>query len=184
MFGDIRTYTRTCIHSVTHINPPSSLNPNFHRVFIQYLIVLVPSLWAYTASVCIQNWLHAQGKTRYVAIINLCVALTHPLWCYLYIFRCGWGYLGAAYALVTSKYSEMILLFLYACCSGIGKETNFQLSWTGAWQDWGPFLRLGLPNMIMMFEWWASEIIIFMAGVLPGNAFNMVGHVHDNPSYS
>ena len=150
-----------------------------------------------------QNWLHAQGKTRYVAIINLCVALNHPLWCYLYIFRFGWGYLGAAYALVTSKYIEMSFLLLYAYSSGIGRETNFQLSWTGAWQDWGPFLRLGLPNMIMMFEWWASEIIIFMSGVLPGNAFNMVGggghsqhplslilttsplsHTHNTPSLS
>jgi len=30
-----------------------------------------------------------------------------------------------------------------------------------------PLLKLALPNILMMTEWWASEIVIFLSGLLP-----------------
>jgi len=131
----------------------------------KYLMVLIPSLWTLSFSICIQNWLHAQSKTRAIAVITLIVALIHPFWCYFYIYMMEMGYLGAALAVTTSKVSEFVMLIIYIYFGSVLKETNFEFSW-GAFSDWGPFLYLGLPNLLMMGEWWASEVIIFMAGSL------------------
>ena len=131
----------------------------------KYLIVLIPSLWAYALSQTIQNWLHAQSKTTGIAIVTILVAILHPIWCYVYIYIFELGYLGAAFAVTTSKLSELLLIFGYINCFGISKDTNFQFD-LDCFTDWGPFLKLGLPNILMMSEWWASEVIIFMAGSL------------------
>ena len=43
-------------------------------------------------------------------------------------------------------------------------------TWSGwSWEclvKWGPFLRLGLPSLVLVSEWWASETAVFMAGYL------------------
>jgi hypothetical protein len=33
---------------------------------------------------------------------------------------------------------------------------------------WPQFLRLAVPNFLMISEWWAAEIIVLLAGTLPG----------------
>ena len=107
-----------------------------------YLRVLIPSLWSLALSICIQNWLHAQSKTRAIAIITLVVATFHPIWCYLYIYHFSLGYLGAALAVTTSKISELLMLLLYIYLFSVGKDTNFQFS-AECFNGWGQFLCLG-----------------------------------------
>jgi len=116
-------------------------NPALAEKASQYLQILIPSLWAYAGGACVQNWLHAQGKTRAVAAVTLAVALLHPLWCYTYVFVWGYGYLGAAYAIVTSKFTELTLLLAYTGLGRVGQETGFTWSWAGATSEWWPFLR-------------------------------------------
>lgn len=132
----------------------------------KYLHHLIPGVWAYSCSICIQNWLYAQERTRIVAIIVTIVALFHPLWVYLFIYVFSFGYIGAAIAISCSRILELCLLLSYLRLSTVLTDTNFQVS-KKCLTGWMPFLRLGLPNLIMMSEWWASEAIIFMAGLLP-----------------
>jgi Na+-driven multidrug efflux pump len=108
----------------------------------QYLRILIPSLWTLSFSICLQNWLHAQSKTRAIAAVTLIVALLHPLWCYLYIYYFELGYLGGALAITTSKLSELVMLIAYIYCYSVHKETGFELSWE-CLQGWSHFLILG-----------------------------------------
>jgi Na+-driven multidrug efflux pump len=69
-------------------------------------------------------------------------------------------------AVSTSKILELFGLISVLIFYAIPKKNNFALSWA-SWSNWWPLLRLGLPNLFMMSEWWASEIIIFLSGRLP-----------------
>ena len=132
-----------------------------------YLVSLTPALWASSLSISIQNWLHSQEKMMAVFFITLVVAMMHPLWCYITIFVLDMGFLGASRAVSISKCFELLLLYLYLQFSGILTANNF--AWSRKCFDvhgWLPYLQYGFPNLIMMSEWWASEIAIFMAGSL------------------
>lgn len=132
----------------------------------QYLMLLMPGLWALMFSMSIQNWLYAQANTVAIAKITMLVAILHPLWIYFYVVVVDAGFAGAAMAVSTTKMSEVVLLIFYLrLFSTVLKDTQFQLS-RECWSNWMPFLRLGVPSLLMLSEWWASEIIIFMSGSL------------------
>jgi len=50
-------------------------------------------------------------------------------------------------------------------------RTDLCHSWQGfsklTFTKWCSFLRLALPNFLMISEWWASEITVLLAGLLP-----------------
>ena len=131
----------------------------------EYLIGLIPGLWAMSISICLQNWLHSQSKTKAIAMITLIVAILHPFICYAFIFILKFHFIGAAFAVSTTKTLELLFLLLYLKFSTVLKETNFTWS-TDCYRQWWQFLKLGIPNMMMLSEWWASEMIIFMSGSL------------------
>ena len=155
--------------------------PMIARDTSRYLICLIPHLWATAATFCIHNWLYAQSITQPSAVIAVLTAIVHPLWCYICIYVFHLGFLGAASAIVITKFVELVFLLIYLnFLSPILVETNFKLQWPwsrdipdaeggsiyNVRESWWPFLRLGLPNLMMMTEWWASEIIVFMSGAL------------------
>ena len=136
-----------------------------HRASL-YLIYLIPGAWAMSSSVCIQTWLHAQADTRAIAIITFFLALTHPILCYLFIYKLNFGYLGAAIAVSTTKTLELVGGLIYLGCIS-SKLVDVDFRWSlECLNSWGHFLSLGLPNVLMMSEWMASEIIIFLSGRL------------------
>ncbi|KAG7270385.1 hypothetical protein CRUP_024705 [Coryphaenoides rupestris] len=83
---------------------------------------------------------------------------------FLYILDMGVG--GSAAANVISQYSLAVSLFIYINCRGLHKAT-----W-GGWsreclQEWGPFLKLAFPSMLMLcLEWWMFEVGGFLAGII------------------
>lgn len=141
--------------------------PALARDASHYLLLLIPSLYFMSLSICIQNWLHAQARTAAVAVVTACMALLHPLWCWLFIYYLGFGYLGAAMAVSLSRALEFGALAWYLTLgSSILSDVGFTWSLHKALLNWGPFLALGLPNIMMMMEWMASEVVIFLAGAL------------------
>ncbi|XP_074528482.1 multidrug and toxin extrusion protein 1-like [Halichoeres trimaculatus] len=76
------------------------------------------------------------------------------------------GVAGSAAANAISQYTLSALLLVYICSTGLHKAT-----W-GGWsmdclQEWGPFLHLALPSMLMhCLEWWLYEIAGFLAGLI------------------
>ncbi|XP_061558720.1 multidrug and toxin extrusion protein 1-like [Phycodurus eques] len=76
------------------------------------------------------------------------------------------GVAGSAAANAISQYSLMVFLFVYMNARGLHKAT-----WDGwsldSLREWGPFLRLAVPSMLMMcLEWWLYEIASFLAGLI------------------
>ncbi|KAL2096118.1 hypothetical protein ACEWY4_008266 [Coilia grayii] len=85
---------------------------------------------------------------------------------YIFLFVLGLGVEGSAGANVISQYSMAIILYCYILCKGLHKNT-----WPG-WskeclQEWGTYIRLAIPCMVMVsIEWWTFEISAFLAGLL------------------
>ena len=130
-----------------------------------YLMYLVPGLWCSAISLCIIQWLYAMNRTRDVAIVSVIMALICPLWNYGFVYKLNLGFIGSALTVSTSRLLELLGLIFVLCISSVLKEFNFRFD-RRAWSHWGPLLSLGLPNFIMMTEWWASEIITFLAGFI------------------
>ncbi|RMC10667.1 hypothetical protein DUI87_12378 [Hirundo rustica rustica] len=76
------------------------------------------------------------------------------------------GMVGSAWANMVSQYTQVILLVLYMWWKKIHVKT-----W-GGWSreclvDWGSFIWLAVPGMVMMcIEWWTFEVGSFLAGLI------------------
>ncbi|KAI3373672.1 hypothetical protein L3Q82_022263 [Scortum barcoo] len=78
--------------------------------------------------------------------------------------RASCGLSGSAAANAISQYCLAVFLFVYICSRGLHKAT-----WGSkdCLQEWGPFLRLAMPSMLMhCLEWWLYEIAGFLAGII------------------
>uniref|UniRef100_A0A3Q4GVK5 Multidrug and toxin extrusion protein n=1 Tax=Neolamprologus brichardi TaxID=32507 RepID=A0A3Q4GVK5_NEOBR len=76
------------------------------------------------------------------------------------------GIAGSAAANAISQYSLAVFLFLCIYIKGLHIPTWD--GWSGdCLQEWGTFLHLALPSMLMYcLEWWLYEIAGFLAGVI------------------
>ncbi|XP_039632952.1 multidrug and toxin extrusion protein 1-like [Perca fluviatilis] len=85
---------------------------------------------------------------------------------YIFLNLLDLGVAGSAAANTISQYALAVFLFVYICSRGLQKAT-----WDG-WskdclQEWGPFLHLAIPSMLMYcLEWWLYEIAGFLAGII------------------
>ena len=130
-----------------------------------YLIFLIPGLWCNAISLCIIEYLYAMKRTKDVSIVSVVMALLCPLLNYGYVYKMNLGFIGSALTVSTSRLIELIGLIFILCISSVLRLYNFSFD-KRAWSNWGPLLALGIPNLVMMTEWWASEIITFLAGFI------------------
>uniref|UniRef100_A0A8C1CAQ9 Multidrug and toxin extrusion protein n=1 Tax=Cyprinus carpio carpio TaxID=630221 RepID=A0A8C1CAQ9_CYPCA len=85
---------------------------------------------------------------------------------YIFLYVLDLGVAGSAAANAISQYFLAVILFLFIRCMGLHKAT-----W-GGWsrdclQEWGAFICLAFPSMIMLCaEWWTYEIGGFLAGLI------------------
>uniref|UniRef100_A0A672JVS5 Multidrug and toxin extrusion protein n=1 Tax=Sinocyclocheilus grahami TaxID=75366 RepID=A0A672JVS5_SINGR len=85
---------------------------------------------------------------------------------YIFLYVLDLGVAGSAAANAISQYSLAVILYLFIRCKGLHKAT-----W-GGWscdclQEWGAFICLALPSMLMLCaEWWTYEIGGFLAGLI------------------
>ncbi|KAK0153846.1 Multidrug and toxin extrusion protein 1 [Merluccius polli] len=85
---------------------------------------------------------------------------------YVFLFVLDMGVGGSAVANVISQYSLAVSLCIYINCRGLHKATWQGWSWE-CLQEWGPFIKLAIPSMLMMcLEWWMFEVGGFLAGII------------------
>ncbi|XP_043076894.1 solute carrier family 47 member 2, tandem duplicate 2 isoform X2 [Puntigrus tetrazona] len=93
---------------------------------------------------------------------NVLNALTN----FIFLHLLDLGVAGSAAANAISQYSLAVILYLFIRYMGLHEAT-----W-GGWskdclQEWGAFICLALPSMLMLCaEWWTYEIGGFLAGLI------------------
>ncbi|KAL8144836.1 hypothetical protein AgCh_003159 [Apium graveolens] len=86
--------------------------------------------------------------------------------CWAFVFKFRMGSDGAALAIGVSYWFNAIFLGLYAMYSPKCDDTRARITME-AFRTIKDFVRIGIPSALMVcLEWWACEIIIFLAGVM------------------
>ncbi|XP_008285983.1 multidrug and toxin extrusion protein 1-like [Stegastes partitus] len=131
-----------------------------------YVKIFMPSLPAAFMYQLQGRYLQNQGIIWPQVITGAIANILNALINYLLLFRLDMGVAGSAAANAISQYVLAVFLFVYICIRGLHKAT-----W-GGWsmdclQEWGPFVKLAIPSMLMLcLEWWLFEIGGFLAGVI------------------
>jgi MATE family multidrug resistance protein len=147
-----------------------------------YIRALIPGLFFYAWNICVQAYLQSQRITRPGAVAGVVAAALHVPANLLFMRGFGWGFVGAGLATSWSNGVVLAINVSYLCFHPSRRRLSHtaERTWEGwdlkaATSEWGPFLRLAIPGILMMAEWWASEANIIIAGWLPDPEYNVAG---------
>ncbi|XP_072446058.1 multidrug and toxin extrusion protein 1-like isoform X1 [Chiloscyllium punctatum] len=141
-------------------------SPEVTKLTNLYVLIFIPALPAVFLYHLQIRYLQNQGITMPQvftgALVNVLNAVIHYL--LLNIFSLGVG--GSAAANVVSQYCQTIFLFIYIRWRKL--HVNTWAAWsTDCMQEWGLFVRLAIPSMLMLcIEWWSYEVGVFLAGII------------------
>uniref|UniRef100_A0A673A914 Solute carrier family 47 member 3 n=1 Tax=Sphaeramia orbicularis TaxID=375764 RepID=A0A673A914_9TELE len=140
--------------------------PEVARLAQTYVQIFMPSLPAVFLYSLEARYLQNQGIIWPQVITGFVVNLLNALINYIVLFPLKLGVVGSAVANSFSEFAMAAILFAYMMWKGLHKAT-----W-GGWSkeslaDWGSFIRLAIPSMVMLcVEWWTYEIGGFLAGLI------------------
>ncbi|XP_078404308.1 multidrug and toxin extrusion protein 1-like isoform X4 [Cetorhinus maximus] len=135
------------------------------QIYVWIFIPGLPATFLYQLEI---RYLQNQGIILPQIFTGLIANIFNAVVNYLLLYVLTLGVLGSAAANVVSQYCQAILLFGY-----IRWKKLYDRTWTG-WstdclQEWGNFVRLAIPSMLMLcIEWWTYEIGTFLAGLING----------------
>ncbi|GAB1313711.1 hypothetical protein MFIFM68171_03921 [Madurella fahalii] len=144
---------------------PSAETASLAALFLRVLILGMPGVAALESG---KRFVQSQGlfhATTYALLIGAPLSFLQN---WLFVFKLGWGFAGAAAAMAITQNLLPLLLVLYVCLSE-GSQC-----WNGfsrkAFSNWGPMIKLALPGMIMIeAQFSVLEILTIAAGQF-GNA--------------
>lgn len=146
--------------------------------------VLAIALWGYSINWTISAWVQTIGMADIPAQAAFLGFALHVPLNWFFIYYLNWGYLGCAVATscfqIVQPIYMMIQLFIVPSgrrrtleCTGGTILGHTDLSF---WKEFAiassslngcvQYLSLGVPGIVIISEWWASEIAIFLAGRL------------------
>ncbi|XP_028976539.2 multidrug and toxin extrusion protein 1 isoform X2 [Esox lucius] len=129
-------------------------------------MIFLPALPAAFMYMLQGRYLQNQGIIWPTVAVGLVGNFLNALINYLFLFVLDLGVAGSAGANAISQYSLAVLLYCYIVSQDLHKAT-----WEG-WsadclQEWGQFIKLAIPSMLMLcLEWWTFEIGGFLAGLI------------------
>ena len=131
--------------------------------FCRWSIIGLPALFLYEAQ---KKYLQGQSIVKPILYISIVANIVNFLLNYLFIRVLNFGFMGAIIARNSCFWFMPIAVTLYMWFTKIHKDT-----WDGwsssCFSEWKQFFKLAIPSMIMFCsEWWAYEILNFMAGIL------------------
>ncbi|XP_078122131.1 multidrug and toxin extrusion protein 1-like [Sander vitreus] len=141
-------------------------SPEVASIAQLYVKIFMPALPAAFMYQLQGRYLQNQGIIWPQVVTGVIANILNAIINYVFLYCLDLGVAGSAAANAISQYLLAVILFVYICCRGLHKAT-----W-GGWtldclQEWGPFVRLAIPSMLMLcLEWWLFEIGGFLAGVI------------------
>jgi len=149
-----------------------------------YLRILTPGLWSYSINWTLTAWLQAIELADVPAWAALAGALLHVPFNLFFIHVVGLGWLGVGVATTMFQLIQPIVMFAYLKATphrrarllehvgakAIGR--TYLSFWREAHAAVSSFngicqyLKLALPGIVAISEWWASELSIFLSGRL------------------
>ncbi|XP_060704037.1 multidrug and toxin extrusion protein 1-like isoform X2 [Hemiscyllium ocellatum] len=149
-----------------HILLALKQSPEVARLTQLYVWIFIPGLPATFLYQLEIRYLQNQGIILPQIFTGLVANIFNAVVNYLLLYVLTLGVLGSAAANVVSQYCQVILLFVY-----IRWKKLYIGTWTGwsadSLQEWGNFVRLAIPSMLMLcIEWWTYEIGTFLAGLI------------------
>ncbi|CAL8388942.1 unnamed protein product [Arctogadus glacialis] len=142
------------------------MSPEVARLSQFYVQIFMPALPAAFMYQLQARYLQNMGIIWPQVITGLIGNILNAIINYVFLFPLDMGVGGSAAANVISQYVLAVSLFVYINCRGLHKTT-----W-GGWsqeclQEWGPFIKLAIPSMLMLcLEWWVFELGGFLAGLI------------------
>lgn len=141
-------------------------DPEVSRLTQTYVFIFIPALPASFLYQLQAKYLQNQGIIFPQVLTGLTANIFNAIINYIFLYILGLGVMGSACANTLSQYMQAILLFCY-----IAWKKLYVATWGGwtiaCFEDWGSFIRLAIPSMLMVcIEWWAFEIGIILSGIL------------------
>ncbi|KAF6173172.1 hypothetical protein GIB67_028470 [Kingdonia uniflora] len=133
----------------------------------KYAMWTIPGLFASAILQPLMKYLQSQSLILPMLISSTVTLCLHVPLCWVLVFKCGFGTVGAALATSISFWLNTIVLGLYVKYSPSCERTRVPLS-KEAFQGIRSFLRLALPSAVMIcLEWWSFELLVLLSGLLP-----------------
>ncbi|XP_072099062.1 multidrug and toxin extrusion protein 1-like isoform X2 [Mobula birostris] len=133
------------------------------QLYVKIFIPALPAVFLYQIQIrCLQN----QGIIMPQVLIGLVTNVLSVIMNYIFLMVLKLGVLGSACANLIAQYCQIAFLLAYI------RWRKLYLHIWGGWtvdclQEWGPFLQLAIPSMVMFcIELWAYEIGSFLAGLI------------------
>ncbi|KAK3948445.1 mate-domain-containing protein [Pseudoneurospora amorphoporcata] len=141
----------------------SMIEKDSAKLAAQYLRVILLGTPAYAMFESGKRFVQAQGLFHATTYVLLIAAPANVLLNWLFVWKLGWGFVGAPLAVATTQNMLPLLLLLYVW------KVDGRQAWGGfkkaALRNWGPMVRLALPGMVMVVaEWFAFEILTLASG--------------------
>ncbi|KAG4978186.1 hypothetical protein JHK84_037869 [Glycine max] len=132
-----------------------------------YTKFLIPGLFALSFLQNILRFLQTQSVVKSLVVFSAIPLLVHIFIAYALIFCTDLSFIGAPVAVSISLWISIPLLVMY-----IMYAESFRQTWTGfSFESFNYIftdLKLALLSAAMVcFEYWAFEIMVFLAGLLP-----------------
>ncbi|KAM9788494.1 multidrug and toxin extrusion protein 1-like [Neosynchiropus ocellatus] len=131
-----------------------------------YVKIFMPALPASFMYVLLGRYLQNQGIMWPQVVCGAVSNVLNVVVNYVFLGVLDMGVAGSAAANAISQYSSAAFLFVFILARGLHRVT-----WDG-WtrdsaQEWGPFVHLALPSMLMYcLEWWLYEVAGVLAGLI------------------
>ncbi|KAK4224780.1 mate-domain-containing protein [Podospora fimiseda] len=128
-------------------------------IYLRVLILGTPGVAAFESG---KRFVQAQGLFHATTVVLLIGASLNVFANWFFVWKMGWGFTGAASAVVFTQNLLPFLLFLYVwfiegmeCWNGLSRR---------AFSNWGPMIKLALPGMIMVeAQYFAFEVLTLAA---------------------
>ncbi|EJT68373.1 MATE efflux family protein subfamily [Gaeumannomyces tritici R3-111a-1] len=141
---------------------PSKETAALAALYLRFLILGMPGVAAFESG---KRFVQAQGLFRATTYVLLVGAPLSFLQNWLFVFKLGWHFAGAATAMAITQNLLPLLLVLYVRFVD-GRQCWKGFTWK-AFSNWGPMIKLALPGMIMIeAQFSVLEILTLAAGHL------------------